>query len=392
MEVPVMQGRRLLMIPGPIEFTYEVLAETSKPTLSHVDPQFIEEFGQALEKMRKVWLAPSGQPFIVAGSGTLAMELAVANITEPGDRVLILHTGYFSDRMGDIFRRHGAEVEVVASEPGDVAGVEAVKARLAAGSYKILSITHVDTSTGVRTDVHSLAKVAAEHGALVLVDGVCSVGGEALDMEAWGVDIALTASQKAIGTPPGLALLVASRRAIETFRARKKPVSSYYCDWSNWLPVMEAYEARKAAYFGTPAVNLVRALNVSLDQILAEGMEARLARHARHAAAFRAGMRAMGLSFVPARESLYANTLSAIWYPQRIDASVLGLISEEGAMLAGGLHPAIKTRYFRVGHMGMTNAEEILAVTGAIERAFARAGWKSEPGAAVAAAQRMLLG
>jgi len=148
-----MKGKRLLMIPGPIEFTLEVLAEMAKPTLSHTDQQFIEEFGQALEKMRKVWLAPNGQPFAIAGSGTLAMEIAAANITEPGDNVLIVHTGYFSERMADIFRLHGANVDIVQSAVGDIPEIDEVRRRLKSKNYKILSITHVDTSTGVRTDV-----------------------------------------------------------------------------------------------------------------------------------------------------------------------------------------------------------------------------------------------
>lgn len=386
-----MKGKRLLMIPGPIEFTEEVLAETGKPTLSHVDPQFIQEFGQALSMMRKAWLAPSGQPFIVAGSGTLAMELAVANITEPGDAVLIVNTGYFSDRMAEVFKVHGAVVDIAPSELCDVPQTELVRSMLQKKHYKILSITHVDTSTSVKTDVKALAEAAHETGALTLVDGVCAVGGEELRQEEWGVDIALTASQKAIGVPPGLALLVASDRALEAFRARKNPVRSYYLDWKYWLPVMEAYEAGKPSYFGTPAVNLVRALRVSLGQILAEGMDARFVRHRKNAQAFRAAMSAIGLSFLPVRENLLASTLTAVWYPEGIDASVLPLIAEEGAVLAGGLHPAIKTKYFRVGHMGMSDATDILATIGAIERGLSRAGYTFNEGAGLAAAEKILL-
>jgi len=375
------------MIPGPIEFTDEVLDEMSKPTLSHVDPQFIEEFGQALEKMRGVWLAPHGQPFAVAGSGTLAMELAAANITEPGDNVLIVYTGYFSDRMADIFRLHGANIDIVPSAVGDLPKVEAVRAQLKAKKYKTLSITHVDTSTGARADVKNLASAARETDTLVVVDGVCAVAGEELRMEEWGVDIALTASQKAVGVPPGLALLVASEKALAAFKARRTPVRAYYCDWQYWLPVMQAYEARKPAYFGTPAVNLVRSLNVSLGQILAEGMDSRFRRHALNARAFRAGLSAIGLKYVPVREDLYANTLTAAYYPEGIDAGVLPRIAEEGVVLAGGLYPSIKTKYFRIGHMGMSDTSEILATLGAIERGLAKSGYTFDAGAAVAAAQ-----
>lgn len=385
-----MRGKRLLMIPGPIEFTDQVLAEMGKGTLSHVDPEFIEEFGQAIGKIRSVWLSPKGQPFIIAGSGTLAMELAVANVTEPGDEVLVVNAGYFSDRMADIFRTHGANVDVLPSALGDIPSIDALKAKLRSKKYKIMSVTHVDTSTGVRADVKGFAAAAKAEGVLSIVDGVCAVAGEELRQDEWGVDIALTASQKAVGVPPGLALLVASPRALEVFGARKSPVRSYYCDWKNWLPVMEAYEGRKAAYFGTPAVNLVRALNVSLGQILDEGMEARFKRHERGAESFRAAMSAMGMGFVPVREELCASTLSAPWYPEGVDAGVLKLIAAEGVVLAGGLHPEIKTKYFRIGHMGMSGAAEILATVGAIERGFAKAGYRFEMGAATAAAQKVL--
>ncbi len=386
-----MRGKRLLMIPGPIEFTDEVLAEMGKATLSHVDQRFIEEFGQALEKMRKVWLAPGAQPFIVAGSGTFAMELAVANLVEPGDKALVVNAGYFSDRMVEVLKVHGAEVDVVPSALGDVPGIDVVRSALKAKKYKLMCVTHVDTSTGIRSQVKELAAAARSEGVLSVVDGVCSVAGEELRQDEWSVDVSLTASQKAVGVPPGLALVVAGPRALGAFAARKSPVRSYYSDWGKWLPVMEAYEARKPAYFGTPAVNLVRALNVSLGQILEEGMDARFKRHELGAQAMRAGLKAMGMSFVPVREELCASTLTAPWYPEGVDASVLGRIAAEGAVLAGGLHPEVKTKYFRIGHMGASGATEILATLGAIERGFADSGYYFEAGVAVAAAQAVLV-
>ena len=177
--------------------------------------------------------------------------------------------------------------------------VEESTAALAGGGFKLVTITQVDTSTGVLADVQALAAAAHAHGALAVVDGVCSVAGEALPMVDWGVDLAFTASQKAISVPPGLALAVARPAALAAFKARKTPVGSYYADWTNWLPIMEAYEARKPAYFGTPAVNLVWALNVSLGQILAEGMDARIARHVKLGRACQAGIAALGLGQVP---------------------------------------------------------------------------------------------
>ena len=293
-----MKNRTLLMIPGPIEFEPAVLAALGAPTTSHVAPDFIAAFGQALERTREVFLAPDSQPFVVAGSGTLAMDMAAANLIEPGDRALVANSGFFGDRMGAILERYGAHVRMCARQWA-ARPIQPRSMRRWLGHFKLVNITQVDTSTGVLADVQALAAAAQAHGALVVVDGVCSVAGEALPMAEWGVDLAFTASQKAVSVPPGLALAVARPAALAAFKARKTPVGSYYADWTNWLPIMEAYEARKPAYFGTPAVNLVWALNVSLGQILAEGMDARVARHVKLGRACQAGIAALGLGQVP---------------------------------------------------------------------------------------------
>ncbi len=386
-----MSERDLLMIPGPVEFDPEVMRALGTKTASHVAPEFISIFGRALKKVREVCLAPSAQPFVVAGSGTLAMELAVANLVEPGERALVVNTGYFSDRMALLLERYGAEVVQEKCAPGEVPDVAAVERVLASGRFKVMTVTHVDTSTGVLAPVEALVKAAGRHGVLSVVDGVCATAGETFHQEAWGADVYLTASQKAIGVPPGLALLSVSPRALDAWRARRTPVRSLYADFGEWLPIMEAYEAGRASYFATPPVNLVYALEVSLGQILREGMEARFARHRRMAQAFRAGWRALGLKLLPVNESVAANTLSALYYPEGVDMTMLGRAREQGVVLAGGLHPQLKTRYFRVGHMNVVGPGDVLATVGAVERALAAAGHKAQPGAGVAAAQAELL-
>jgi len=385
-----MNERQLLMIPGPISFDPAVLRAMSIPTDSHVSAEFIDLFGQALDDMLRVFLAPHGYPFVVAGSGTLAMELGLANLVEPGDRVLVLRTGVFGERFSDIARRQGAEVDEIVAPLGEVPDLAQVEAKLASAPYKVMTVTHVDTSTGVATDVKALAALAQKHGALSVVDGVCATAGMECRQEEWGVDVYLTASQKAISVPPGLALLVASERAIEAFRRRKTLVRSYYADWGKWLPIMEAYRQRKAAYFGTPAVNLVYALRVSLAQILAEGMDARFLRHRRLSDGFKAAMAALGLRQVPARPEIAATTLTAVYYPDGVGAELLGKIAAEGVVVAGGLHPDIKTRYFRVGHMGPAGPSDILATVGAIERGLGALGYPVELGRGVEAAQRAM--
>jgi alanine-glyoxylate transaminase/serine-glyoxylate transaminase/serine-pyruvate transaminase len=378
------QDRRLLMIPGPIDLEPDVLAALGEKPRSHMDPAFAESFGRALARVRDVFLAgKDAQPFLVAGSGTLAMDMAIANVVAPGARALVVDTGYFSARMAGVLERWGVKVARVGAPIGDAPSLDQVAAAMKTERPDVVTITHVDTSTGVRADVEGLAKVAREHGALVVVDGVCSIGGEAFRQEAWGVDVALTASQKALGAPPGLAVVVASPRAMEAARARAGKVASMYLDWAEWLPIMQSYEAQKPQYFATPAVNLVAALDVSLGQLLAEGMEARFARHARVAHAFRAAWRALELRTLPVREDITANTLSALWFPDGVDATLVAKIAAEGAIVAGGLHPDAKTKYFRVGHMGACGPSEALATVGAVERAFARSG---RARAAVAAA------
>lgn len=386
-----MKDRKLLMIPGPIEFTPEVFRAMGMVTTSHVAPNFIEVFAQALERLRDVFLAPNGQPFVVAGSGTLAMDMAAANLIEPGDPALVVNTGYFGDRFGDILERYGAEVtHVRAPAIGDAPPLEEVEETLQSGDYELMTVTHVDTSTAVAADVEALAALGREYGALVVVDGVCSVAGEELRQEEWGVDLTLTASQKAIGVPPGLALVVAGPRAMEAFRDRAAPVGNYYADWNKWLPVMQAYEAGEPSYFGTPPVNLIWALDVSLGQILDEGMEARFERHRRMSEAVKAAITALGMQQVPVSADRTATTLTAPYFPEGVDREVLGHIKQAGVILAGGLHPEIKARYFRIGHMGVVTGSDVLATIGAIEKGLAQAGYEFEAGVGLAAAQDVL--
>ncbi|MEA3374840.1 MAG: alanine--glyoxylate aminotransferase family protein [Chloroflexota bacterium] len=388
-----MKDRRLLMIPGPIEFAPEVLRAMGMATTSHVAPDFIEVFGAALERLRRVFSAPGEQPFVVAGSGTLAMDMAAANLIEPGDKALVINHGVFGDRFGEILERYGADVtHVHASVVGGAPAIDEVEAVLRKNSYQIMTITHVDTSTAVAADVEALTALGRDYGALVVVDGACSVAGEALLQEEWGVDLALTASQKAIGVPPGLALVMAGPRASEAFRKRKAPVVNYYADWTKWLPVMEAYEARRPGYFGTPPVNLIWALNVSLQQILDEGLDVRLERHRRISRAIKAAVTALGMAQVPVSPDKAAHTLTAPYFPDGVDRSLLRHVNEAGVILAGGLHPEIKDRYFRIGHMGVVDGSDVRATIGALEQGLLKAGYEFEQGTGLAAAQEILAG
>jgi len=389
----------ILMIPGPIEVSPAVQSAYSIAPPSHLAPHVIEAFGASLEMMREVWKSsPRAQPFITSGSGTLAMEMAVVNLIEPGDVVLQVNTGYFSDRMAEMLTRRGATVDHVSGELCDAPTNEAIAEAASAKPYKAIFATHVDTSTGVRVDAEAIARIAREHGALSVFDGVCATAAERFEMDAWGADVYLTASQKAIGLPAGLALLVASERAMAARSALTTQVPMSL-DFHQWLPIMSAYEARGKSYFATPATNMLLALEVSLREILAskheeaEGIDAAVARHQHVADAMRAAWDALGLELLPARSELTANTLSAIRYPPGVDgAKLLGEIKARGIVVAGGLHPQLKTAYFRVGHMGdvTTRPERLLDTVDAIQGALAACGHERPEGAARAAAARAL--
>lgn len=384
--------RPLLMIPGPIEISPAVEAACSGPPSSHTAPDLVAAFGDALRAMRAVWqAADDALPFVVAGSGSLAMEMAVVNLLDPGARALVVHSGYFSDRMAQMLERRGVRVDRVVAEPGEAPGAAEVAAALAARPADAVFVTHVDTSTGVRADVEAIAAAVRPTGALLVVDGVCATGAERMRMAEWGVDVYLTASQKAIGLPPGLALLVASARAGEARRrlASAPPLS---LDWESWRPIHEAYEAGRPSYFATPATPLVRGLAVGLREILDAGVEATWARHARAADAMRAAWSAMGLGLLPKRPVLAANTLSALWLPDGVDASLPAKVAARGVYVAGGLLPELRTRYFRVGHMGWTTTRpELLARTvRAIGEALGEAGRPVDVAAALGALDRGL--
>ncbi|MFT7072307.1 pyridoxal-phosphate-dependent aminotransferase family protein [Patiriisocius sp. Uisw_017] len=387
-----MKGRKLLMIPGPIEFEPDVLQAMSIATNSHVAPDFIEIFGKSLELMRAVWKSPKGQPFIISGTGTLAMDMAAANLIELGDRVLVISTGYFGKRFKDILDRYGANTTILEAPIGEVVSLDAIEKELKQGQYKFLTITHVDTSTGILVDPKPIAHLAKKYNVLSILDGVCSVAGEELKQDEWELDVVLTASQKAIGVPPGLALLMASEKAMQVWENRKTPVSNYYADWNNWLPIMRAYEERRPSYFGTPAVNLIVALETSLKIICKEGIDQRVKRHQNLAKSFRAGIASLNLEILPKTNTIAANTLSAVYYPEGINGTSLSAtMVESNVIIAGGLLPEIKPSYFRIGHMGSVSSNDLIAVLSALERALIELGHPIESGKSLQAFQNGLL-
>lgn len=253
--------------------------------------------------------------------------------------------------------------------------------------FKVVTITHVDTSTGVRSHVKEFATAIRrlQPNAVIVVDGVCATGGEETRMKQWDLDVVLTGSQKCLGVPAGLSLMVIRPRALQLFEKNTSKVK-YYVDWRNWLPIMKNYEARQPSYFATPSVNHLFALNVALDILLANGgMEQRFKEHQLIGDAVKEAMKTLGCSLVTTEDS-GANTLTCVRYPAGVGAAdFLPKVVKRGVSLAGGLHKAIKTEYFRIGHMGPSTRrlDHILKTVEAIEGAFIECGHKvPQPGKA----------
>lgn len=246
-----------LLIPGPIEFDDAVLTSMShyryalylNRTLisiltafseSHVGAPFVNTFSEVLKNLRKLFQTtdPASQPFVISGSGTLGWDQVAANLVEPGDEVLVLHTGYFADSFADCFETYGVKATQLKAPIGDRPQLDEVEKALKEKSYKILTVTHVDTSTGVLSEIKALSELVhrVSPETLLVVDGVCSVGSEEIRFDDWKLDVVLTASQKGIGCPAGLSILMVSGRAIERFKARKTRPTSYFGSWKNWLP------------------------------------------------------------------------------------------------------------------------------------------------------------
>ncbi|HKT22202.1 MAG TPA: aminotransferase class V-fold PLP-dependent enzyme, partial [Nitrososphaerales archaeon] len=202
---------RLLMVPGPTNLSKRVRDALSQPQVGHTDPDFVKNFSETLLVARKAFRNQAGFQFVFTGTGTVGMEAAVSSTVEPGDKVLVLNTGYFGQRMVDINACYGAHVEELGAGFGMHADPDAVRKKLAGGGYKALYVTHVDTGTTVYNPVAEIVKEAKAAGAMAIVDGVCSVGGVELDFDKMGADLVFTGSQKALAAPPGAVLIAVSR-------------------------------------------------------------------------------------------------------------------------------------------------------------------------------------
>jgi len=374
-----------LLIPGPIEFDDAVLGSMGHPSESHVGPAFVKAFGEALSMLRKLFITtdPKSQPFVISGSGTLGWDFVAANLVEKHDEVLVLHSGYFADSFATCLSVYGAVPTQLKALVGSRPSLEEIEVELKQKSYKAITITHTDTSTGVLSDVKAVSELVhkVSPDTLVVVDGVCSVGCEEIRFDDWGIDVVVTASQKAIGVPAGLCIMMVSGRGIERFKARKTPPSAYFASFANWLPIMQNYEAKKPSYFATPSPQLVRALHTSLNQILSVPLDYRFQKHKEVSQKVKKAVAELGLRQLADKPECQANGMTAIYLPEGVAApDLLPKLMAKGVVFAGGLHKEIATKYFRFGHMGVsvTNSDlgHIDKAIEALKSSLAEAGYK----------------
>ncbi|KAF2801168.1 PLP-dependent transferase [Melanomma pulvis-pyrius CBS 109.77] len=375
-----------LLIPGPIEFDDAVLQSMSHFSESHVGAPFVNTFSEVLASLRKLFqtTAPDSQPFVLSGSGTLGWDQVAANLAEPGEEVLVLHAGYFADSFADCFETYGVKATQLKAAIGDRPQLDEVEKALKERKYKILTVTHVDTSTGVLSELKELSELVhrVSPETLVVVDGVCSVGCEEIRFDDWGLDVVLTASQKAIGCPAGLSILMVSGRAIEVFKARKTRPTSYFGSWKNWLPIMQNYEAKKPSYFATPSPQLIHALHTSLTQILSRPLEQRFADHKAASQKIKKAVADLGLKQLASKPENQANGMTAIYLPEGIaPPDVLPSLAKKGVIFAGGLHKEIATKYIRFGHMGVSVTDpsrpDINTAIEALKNSLVEVGYKA---------------
>jgi alanine-glyoxylate transaminase/serine-glyoxylate transaminase/serine-pyruvate transaminase len=377
--MPLPDNERILLGPGPSLISPRVIRAMAAPVLSHLDPDFVPLLDDVRAMLGRVFRADDNAlALATSGTGTSAMEAAVANTVSAGMGAVVVVTGYFGDRLAQILERYGAEVRRVDVEWGRAVDPQRLRDELRRGGADIIGLVHAETSTGVRNPIKELAAVAREHGALTIVDMVTSLGGQEVDLAGWGVDVAYSCTQKCIGAPSGLAPLAVSGPA----RERLVKCRSFYLD----LALLEEYWVGRK-YHHTMSSSLVYALREALLMIEEEGLEARLARHERHHRALVAGVEAMRLSLLPpARERLW--TLNAIRVPSGVDEAAVRrtLLTTFNVEVGAGLGP-LAGKIWRVGLMGASSTPQtLLQFLAALEGALAINGFDVPEGAGVAAA------
>lgn len=373
---------RILMGPGPSDVSARVLQALSAPTIGHLDPAYLAIMDETREMLRKVFRTRNDMTMAVSGTGSAGMECCVVNLIEPGDEMIVCVNGVFGTRMRDVAERCGATVHTVEVPWGQSIEPDAIAEALKKHPQtKVVGIVHAETSTGAHQPLEEISELVHRAGALLLVDAVTSLGGMDVRVDDWRIDAIYSGTQKCLSCPPGLAPVSFSAAAMEKIMGRKTKVASWYLDVS----MLAQYWGEDRVYHHTAPINMTYALREALAIVLEEGLEARIERHALNHRALRAGLEAMGLSYIPPRS---LTTLNAVHVPDGVDDAAVRkvLLTEFGMEIGAGLGP-FKGKAWRIGLMGhaSTKRNVILCLT-ALEAAMIRQGHDLPGGKGAAAA------
>ncbi len=375
-----------VFIPGPTNIPEEIRKACDIPTMDHRSPRFATILHPAISGVRKVMRQEQGETYIFPASGTGGWEAAIANTLSAGDTVLAARNGMFSHKWIDMCRRFGLTVQVVDVTWGEglpVAQFEEILRADTDGKIKAVLATHNETATGVVSDIAGLraAMDAAGHDALMLVDGVSSIGSMDFRFDDWGVDVAVTGSQKGFMLAAGLAIVGVSEKALAASKTATLPRTFYSLD-----DMRAGYAAN--AYPYTPAVGLMNGLKLACEMLLDEGLEAVFARHARIADGVRAAAQAWGMGICAKRPDLYSNTVTAITTPEGFDAGLIVKHAATAYDMAFGVGLGdVQGKVFRIGHLGMLTDAQALSGIATAEMVMADLGLDITLGSGVAAAQ-----
>ena len=380
-------SKNLLFIPGPVTVAPAVLAATAQQMVDHRGPRFKELLDGLVARLKPIFGTTIADVLILGASGTGGLEAAGGNMFGPGDTILACPVGVFGQRIIGIAQAFGCSVEVLATPWGSGVDPEALRARLAADTAKKITgvlLTHNETSTGVQNDMAPLAEITRAHGAYVVVDSVSGLAASEFRMDEWGFDVVVTASQKALAVPPGLAMVAVAPRAWKKIEANASP--RFYFD---------LVKAREFATLGqtpwTPPVSIVYALDAALDLFTDEGPANVWRRHARYAQAIRAACTALGLELF-SQEGSHSVTVVAAKVPAGVDGDAIRkTLREERGLTLGGGQKELKGKIIRIGTMGDLSQTDILGMLGALELGLLDAGHPVQIGTGAKAALEVFL-
>jgi alanine-glyoxylate transaminase / serine-glyoxylate transaminase / serine-pyruvate transaminase len=348
------------MIVGPAQPAPLVLARMSEPAQPLTDQAFIALHARCLRLLRQLAHAHEALAVIVPGTGTIALESIVVSLLDPDRPVLVISAGWWGDTWRDICRTCGYAADCITVGIGDNLDLAQLDAVLSEKPYQAVLVTHVESSTGLLTDVRAIAEIARRHGALCLVDGVAALGAETVDFSTWGIDAYMASPQKAIAAPAGLALTLLSHGALLALANRSWHSRSYSLDLARWVPVMHAVEEGRFGYFQTPAGSLLTGLSAALELIVREGTKERVERHRQLRRRLHAGLAEIGIRSVVDDESRQANGITVCWTPDERNASrLVSMLERIGVLVQVGTHPKVAETSFRIGHLGNVSSCDI---------------------------------